>query len=312
MQYGALRTLRSAPHVIVVGSGKGGSGKTTLAMHVAVCLLKAGQRIGTLDLDSDQRGLTRYIENRERWANLRHIDLALPRHNHIGSVRGARTDEIEARELVRLEEAIAPMEDFCDFLVIDTPSHDNYLMGVAHLIADTVLTPLQDSFLDLGALGLVDPLTREVTRTGRYAATVCAARKQRCQFDPAFVDWVVIVNRACDPPLVKPCLGPLGLQIGFKDAAGCAERAAYRHFFSMGLTAFDTMDEATLGARPDDSYLAAQREMRALMDGLHLPLSQRGLRQAAARSEWLRRKETPLVLDDIVAETQQASTREGH
>ena len=80
----------------------------------------------------------------------------------------------------------------------------------------------------------------------------------------------------------------------------------------MGLTAFDTMDEATLGARPDDSYLAAQREMRALMDGLHLPLSQRGLRQAAARSEWLRRKRTPLVLDDIVAETQQASTREGH
>jgi len=301
MEYGALRALRSAPHVIVVGGGKGGSGKTTLAMHVVVYLLKAGQRIGTLDLDSDQGGLTRYIENRERWANHRHIDLALPWHNRISSARGERTDEIESRELAQLQEAIAPMETSCDFLVIDAPSHDNYLMGVAHLIADTVLTPLQDSFLDLGALGLVDPLTHEVTHTGHYAATVCAARKLRRQFDPAFVDWVVIVNRPCDPPLVKPCLRDLALRIGFKDAAGCAERAAYRQLFSLGLTAFDALDEATLGACPTESHLAAQREMRALMESLRLPVSQRGLRQAAARSEWLRRREMPLVLDDIVA-----------
>jgi chromosome partitioning protein len=301
MEYGALRALRSAPHVIVVGSGKGGSGKTTLAMHVVVYLLKAGQRIGTLDLDSDQRGLTRYIENRERWARHRQVDLALPWHKYIGSARGERTDEIEARELAQLQEAIASMEASCDFLVIDLPSHDNYLMGVAHLIADTVLTPLQDSFLDLGALGLVDPLTHEVTHAGHYAATVRAARRLRRQFDPAVVDWIVILNRSCDPPLVRSCVHDLALQIGFKEAGGCAERAAYRQLFALGLTAFDALDEAALGTCPSESHLAAEREMRALMENLRLPVSQRGLRQAAARSEWLRRREMPLVLDDIVA-----------
>ena len=49
---------QKAPHVIVVGNEKGGSGKTTIAMHVAVALLKDGQRVGTVDLDSNQKSLT--------------------------------------------------------------------------------------------------------------------------------------------------------------------------------------------------------------------------------------------------------------
>ena len=62
MPHTALRALRSAPYVIVVGNEKGGSGKTTLAMHVAIALLKAGQSVGIVDLDSNQHGLTRYVE----------------------------------------------------------------------------------------------------------------------------------------------------------------------------------------------------------------------------------------------------------
>jgi chromosome partitioning protein len=36
--------VHKAPHLIVVGNEKGGSGKTTIAMHVAVALLKEGRR----------------------------------------------------------------------------------------------------------------------------------------------------------------------------------------------------------------------------------------------------------------------------
>jgi chromosome partitioning protein len=285
--------------VIVVGNEKGGSGKTTLAMHVAIGLLKAGQRVGTLDLDTDQRSLTCYLENRRVWANHRRIDLELPLHRSISPAQGIRADDNEARELASLQEAIAAFEATCDFLVIDTPSHDGYLMRLAHLVADTVLTPLQDSFLDLCPLGLVDPLTHEITRTGHYAAAVCAARKRRRQLDPGFCDWIVIRNRACEGSLVAASLAELGLQIGFRDAEGCAERAVYRQFFPLGLSAFDTLDERTLGVAPTQSHAAAQSEVRALLDRLQLPMGERGLRRAAARSEWLARRQAPLALDDI-------------
>ena len=55
-------------HVIVLGNEKGGSGKSTTALHIAVALLKAGQRVATIDLDSRQQSFTRYIANRQAWA----------------------------------------------------------------------------------------------------------------------------------------------------------------------------------------------------------------------------------------------------
>ncbi|WP_407180588.1 division plane positioning ATPase MipZ [Bradyrhizobium sp. STM 3562] len=302
MQHGALRRLRSAPYVIVVGNGKGGSGKTTLAMHVAIGLLKAGQKVAALDLDPDQRSLTCYIENRRIWANHQRIELEVPLHRHIAAAQGMRADENEAKELDWLQEAIASFEASCDFLVIDTPSHDSYLMRVAHLAADTILTPLQDSFLDLCSLGLIDPVTHEIIRTGHYATMVCAARAKRRQLDPGFIDWVVIRNRMCEGALVKHSLAELGLRVGFRDAEGSAERAVYRQFFPLGMTAFDPPDEITPGAGPNQSHLAAQAEMQALFERLQLPISERGLRRAAARSEWSLRKETPLALDEILAD----------
>ena len=54
--------------VIVVGNEKGGSGKSTVAMHVAVALVKARpERVATIDLDIRQRSLTHYVENRRAW-----------------------------------------------------------------------------------------------------------------------------------------------------------------------------------------------------------------------------------------------------
>src|ERR1700731_1473939 len=125
------------PHIIVVGNEKGGSGKTTLAMHIAVALMKSGQRLATIDLDSRQRTLTHYIENRPAWARRCHVNLELPTHFTIGYAEGAGVDENEAAEFADFDKAVAAIEHRHDFVVIDTPPHDSYLMRLPHSGPDT-------------------------------------------------------------------------------------------------------------------------------------------------------------------------------
>jgi chromosome partitioning protein len=301
MEYGALRMLRSAPHVMVVGNGKGGTGKTTLAMHVAVGLLNAGYKVATLDLDSDLRCLSYYLDNRRIWAKHAGIALAMPQHCHVACAEGTSTDENEAEDLASLEKAIAGLAPSCDFLVIDTPSQDTYLARVAHLVADSILTPLQDSFLDLCSLGVFDPVTRETVRTGHYATNVCAARKVRRQLMPDFSDWVVIRRRARGISPIQGSLDEIGRQIGFRHVEGLSERYIYRLLFPLGLTAFDPFPE-TLGESCKISHLAARKENDALIRHLKLPVGERGLRRAAARAEWLSQRGLPLQLDEILAQ----------
>src|ERR1041384_5447446 len=67
-------------HVVVLGNEKGGSGKSTTALHIAVALMKAGQRVATIDLDCRQQSFTRYIGNRSAWARRTGLDLEIPVH----------------------------------------------------------------------------------------------------------------------------------------------------------------------------------------------------------------------------------------
>jgi chromosome partitioning protein len=285
-----------SPYVIAIGNEKGGSGKTTLAMHLAVALLKEGQRVGTIDLDSNQRGLTRYIENRRIWANHRRIELEMPLHHLVLRAEGARLWDNEAEELAAFEEIIAAIRESIDFLVIDTPSTDTYLMRLAHLVADTVLTPVTDSFLDLGTLASVDPITHEITGTGHYVEVVREARRRRRQLDQGHIDWVVIRNRSPRGRLVGDSIAELGMRLGLREVEGCAERIVYRRLFSSGLTALDMPDEATSGAMPG-SHRLAQQEMRILIGSLNLPIDERGRRRAAARKEWYASAQAPLEID---------------
>src|SRR5712691_1258056 len=144
--------IPSSAHVIVLGNEKGGSGKSTTAMHVAVALLKAGQRVATIDLDSRQKTFTHYVENRHAWARRARIGLELPTHYHVRRGEGARVEENETAEFSGFAEAITAAEHCHDFVVIDTPATDSYLMRLAHSMADTLVTPLNDSFLDFDVL----------------------------------------------------------------------------------------------------------------------------------------------------------------
>src|SRR5258708_22257305 len=163
---------RGLLHVIVVGNEKGGSGKSTIAINIAVALMKSGQRLATIDLDSRQRTLTHYIENRRAWARRCPVDLELPTHLTIAYAEGARVDENEAAEFADFGKAVAAIERRHDFVVIDTPPHDSNLMRLAHSVTDTLGTPLNDSFLALDVLAKNDPLTFAVTRARPYAALV--------------------------------------------------------------------------------------------------------------------------------------------
>lgn len=298
----APMALRGAPHVIVVGNEKGGSGKTTLAAHVAVALMKAGQRVATIDLDSGQSSLTHYVENRRYWAHHRRIALEIPNHHRLSRADGNNVADTEAREFAAFAQVIASVQQSHDFLVIDTPAADSYLMRLAHLATDTLLTPIHDSFIDFGVLASIDPVTLEVVELRQYAGMVRAARQQRRQFDRGLLDWIVIRNRFSRPHLLDASLRSLEMRLGLRVVDGCGERVVYRKYFPAGLTALDDLDEVSPGTLPTRDHQAAQQEVRDLLELLRLPTNARGLRRAALRREWMANADAPLETLDILVE----------
>ncbi len=293
-------------HVVVLGNEKGGSGKSTTALHIAVALLKAGQRVATIDLDSRQQSFTHYIENRRAWAKRAGIQLELPTHYCVPRADGNSLDANEANEFASFSRAIGAIEHTHDVVVIDTPGNDTYLMRLAHSMADTLVTPLNDSFVDFDVLATLDPTDFTVTGESHYAEMVRNARRQRRLVDGRLTDWIVVRNRLStlgsrNKKLVGEGIDALGKRMGFRSVDGFAERVVYREFFPRGLTAFDDLDEQTLGTRPNMSHLTAREEVIGLLNALHLPMSENGRRRAAARAEWYSLMDQPIQVHDLLA-----------
>jgi chromosome partitioning protein len=298
---------QTSAHVIVLGNEKGGSGKSTTAMHVAVALMNVGQRVATIDLDSRQKSFTHYIDNRRNWAKRAGVDLKVPAHFCVARGLTLKLDENEQIEFSGFAEAVTAVEQSHDFLVVDTPGTDSYLTRLAHSMADTLITPLNDSFVDFDVLGTVDGTNYEVTGESHYAEMVRDARRQRRQIDGTRMDWIVVRNRLStlgsrNKRLVGEGLHVLGTRLGFRAIDGLAERVIYREFFPRGLTALDALDAATLGTQPSLSHVTARTEVMRLIEALRLPVDARGQRRAAARAEWFAALEKPIELHDILAD----------
>jgi chromosome partitioning protein len=301
----SIQDEKQSAHVVVLGNEKGGSGKSTTALHIAVALLKAGQRVATIDLDSRQQSFTHYIDNRRAWAERAGVSLELPTHYCIPRAEGTSLDANEAKEFASFSAAISAIEHDHDVVVIDTPGNDTYMMRLAHSMADTLITPLNDSFVDFDVLGTVDQTNFTVTGESHYAQMVRAARRQRRMVDGRQTDWIVVRNRLSalgsrNKRLVGEGIADLAKRMGFRSVDGFAERVVYREFFPRGLTALDNLDEQTLGARPNLSHLTAREEVITLLNALHLPLSENGKRRAAARAEWYSVMDQPLQVHDVI------------
>jgi chromosome partitioning protein len=297
---------RENAHVIVCGNEKGGSGKSTTAAHIAIALLRSGYSVATVDLDGRQLTLTHYLENRRRWAAKARLSLAVPHHFHVPPAYKDSISEAESEEFRRLTEGLAEIESSHDFLVIDTPGSDTFLNRLAHRIADTLITPMNDSFIDFDVLARIDPVSHEILETSQYANAVREARRERRRADNSILDWVVVRNRMANitsrnEQKIDSCLKNLASRLGFRIADGISERVIFREFFPIGLTALDEFEEHVLGTRPTLSHLAARQEIRQLIAALRLPTDLTGRKRADLRRKFAETASRPMLLPDIFA-----------
>jgi len=259
--------------VIVVGNEKGGSGKSTIAMHIAMALMKSNQSVATIDLDSRQRTFTLYIGNRHAWAQHIARDLEIPNHLYFVENANYPTAEDEAADGKAFTDAVDKLARSYSFIVIDTPGRNSCLGRLAHVMADILVTPLNDSFVDLAVLGTVDPETLAVTGTSHYSQMVEEARQQRQLRDNVTADWIVLRNRLSmlgsrNTRYVGEGLQELSQRLNFRCVEGLAERVIFREFYACGLTAFDALDEMALGTRPTLSHVTARLEIGNLLTAM--------------------------------------------
>ncbi|MBM3524101.1 MAG: ATPase [Alphaproteobacteria bacterium] len=256
------------PRVIVLGNEKGGSGKSTAAMHLIVGLLHAGRRVGSMDVDSRQATLSRYIDNRRATIATKGVGLPMPDHRRVDLSR-QRGEAADAEERERFETAIADLAGRHEVVVIDTPGSDTFLSRLAHSHADTIVTPMNDSFVDLDLIAKVDPDTLKVAKPSLYAEMVWEQRKQRALRDRSSIDWIVMRNRlasieARNKRAVGQVLEQLARRIGFRLAPGFGDRVIFRELFLQGLTLLD-LSQKGLGVAMSMSHVAARQEVRDLL-----------------------------------------------
>ena len=250
-------------HIIVIGNEKGGSGKSTTSMHVATALARMGHRVGALDLDVRQRSFGRYLENRMAYLAREGVDLPTPTLGELP--REGEGDPLSA--------AVAALDADHGFIVIDCPGSHTRLSQMAHALADTLVTPLNDSFIDFDLLARMSP-EGEVLGPSIYAEMVWNARQLRGQAGAGPIDWIVLRNRLGTTEMhnkrkVGAALERLSRRIGFRVAPGFAERVIFRELFPRGLTLLDLRDIGTQSLSM--SNIAARQELRDLLTELRLP-----------------------------------------
>ncbi len=263
-------------HIIVIGNEKGGSGKTTTSMHMIVGLLRLGFKVGSMDIDARQRSLTRYIENRKNTMTSENTTLPLPAHVVINRSPYNSADDAEADERDRFTRALARLLVNCDFVVIDSPGSDTYLSRLAHSYADTVITPVNDSFVDLDVLASVDGITMKIQKPSIYSEMLWEQKMQRAKRDGGAIDWVVMRNRlsnidARNKRMITKVMEELTRRLGFRLAPGFSERVIFRELFLLGLTVLDVVETNKSGSSLSMSHLAARQEVRDLLGSLRIP-----------------------------------------
>ena len=248
-------------HHIVFANEKGGTGKSTTAVHVAIALASRGARVACIDLDSRQRTLYRYLENRRDTIKRRGIHLAMPMF-----------EVFEHDSQATLERQVDRLSQDNDFMIYDTPGRDDKYARFVATRANTLVTPINDSFVDFDLIGQVDAENFKVRRLSFYAELIWEARKERAKADGVTIDWVVVRNRlhnmeARNQQRMTDAIAELSKRVGFRSVPGLNERVIYRELFPSGLT---LIDKGHLGQLAT-AHIVARQELRELVTGLALP-----------------------------------------
>lgn len=279
-----LRAVCSRPrpraHVIVFANEKGGVGKSTLAFHTAVALAHAGYKVLAIDLDRRQCSLETAFGNRD--ATARSLQVALPRPHHI---------VLHKPSGAMLNQEINRVGTQCDIVLIDVAGHDSAIARYAIAMADTLVTPVNSSAVDLDLMGKFSPVTRRLKKPGHFAMLVNDLRGERARLGLPQLDWVVVKNRVRSTELrqqawVDNALRQLAPKIGIRLGAGFSERVAYRELFPFGLTHLDLRLIPGLGpSRP-----SAGNEILGLVADLALPQPGNLTQAGNAPKSWVNRK----------------------
>ena len=271
--------------VIVLGNEKGGSGKSTSAMHLVVGLLRDGYKVGTIDLDARQGTLSGYLTSRIAYAQRHGVDLPMPVAASVFRSEHDSRADAEAEERERLDTAFRELSRDCEVIVVDCPGADTHLSRLGHSAADTLITPINDSFVDFAMLARVDPDNHTVINPSIYSEMVWEARKRRFARDRGRIDWIVMRNRMGSTEMrnkrdVGATLESLAKRIGFRTVKGFGERVIFRELYLLGLTLMD-VKEAGLPIQLGMSHIAARAEVRALISAIKKP-PPRGMGEAQA------------------------------
>lgn len=248
-------------------------------MHVAMSLLSQDFNLAVIDLDSRQKTLSRYLENRRTYMQAHDLDLKLPDSYVIEKSSHPTIVQIEQQEQEHFELLLKKLSPNHDFIIIDCPGNDTFLARLAHAHADTLVTPLNDSFMDLDLIAQIKPDTYEINKLSLYSESVWESRKQRSLTGRKGLDWVVIRNRtssvdAWNKRHVHDVLTRLQQRVAFRYVSGLSERVIYRELFPKGLTLID-LSIVPNQVRMSMSHVAARQELRDLLDGLRLPLERK-------------------------------------
>ena len=259
------------PYVITLGNEKGGTGKSTTALHLAIGLLQHGFAVGTIDLDGRQGTLSRGLANRAAWAKAQGRSLLMPRHRRIELSSPSDPEAAQAEDRTRLDEALADLAG-CDFALLDTPGSSAHLSRLGHLEANSLITPLNDSFVDVDVLAEVNMQRREVLAPSIYTKLVWEQNNLRIMAERAPIDWIVMRNRlshvdARNKREIAGLLALLAKRIGFRLAPGFGERVVFRELFDKGLTVLD-LDGGAGEPRGRPSHETARREVQGLLAAL--------------------------------------------
>ena len=261
-------------HVLVVGNEKGGSGKSTSAMHMIVALLQQGRKVASIDVDARQGTLSRYIANRVRFVQAAGKDIVMPDHYRVEEPDELASEEERKNEQSKLRMLIEGALINHDIVLIDTPGSSGALSRLAHSYADTLVTPINDSLVDFDVLAHVDGAKMEIKGPSHYSEMIWEQKKQRLERDGGSIDWVVIRNRlssldAHNKQEMERLVRELAKRIRFRVVPGFGERVIFRELFLVGLTIMDLKDADGPKALSPSHY-AARQEVLTIVNALGL------------------------------------------